>query len=146
MAAGTRLLAAPGAARPRLPVQLLPCRVERDGPAPVAAFLRVQPGPGGELWASFRGRRMGGRELPLPDGYQGLLLREEEQPPPGDEGDPQDRWVTVTGTFDAITDWGADAVPPPGGGLALALQWGPIAHAIHAPVSETEDSGEEAEP
>lgn len=47
MAAGTRLRAAPGAARPRLPVQLLPCRVERDGPAPVAAFLRVQPGPGG---------------------------------------------------------------------------------------------------
>ncbi|NXX02144.1 RNH2C Ribonuclease, partial [Larus smithsonianus] len=83
-----------------------------------------------ELWASFRGRRMGGRELPLPHGYQGLLLREEEQPPSGNEGDPQDRWVTVTGTFDAITDWGADAVPPPGGGLALALQWGPIAHAV----------------
>lgn len=43
-----------------------------------------------ELWASFRGRRMGGRELPLPHGYQGVLLREDE-PPPGHRGDPQVR-------------------------------------------------------
>ncbi|KAM7074614.1 ribonuclease H2 subunit C [Ciconia maguari] len=145
MAAGVRLRAAPGAVQPRLPAQLLPCRVERDGPAPVAAFLRAQPGPGGELWASFRGRRMGGRELPLPHGYRGVLLREEE-PPLGNEGDPQDRWVTVTGTFEVITDWGADTVPSPARGLALALQWGPLASAIHAPVRETDDSDEEAEP
>ncbi|XP_074714135.1 uncharacterized protein LOC141939007 isoform X2 [Strix uralensis] len=57
-----------------------------------------------------------------------------------------DRWVTVTGTFDVITDWGADAAPPPMGGLALALQWGPLAHAIHAPISEIDSSEEEAEP
>ncbi|XP_014814802.1 PREDICTED: ribonuclease H2 subunit C [Calidris pugnax] len=89
---------------------------------------------------------MGGRELPLPHGYRGVLLREDE-PPPGKEGDPQERWVAVTGTFDAITDWGADAVPPPSGGLAMALQWGALAHAIHAPISETEDiEEEEAEP
>ncbi|XP_049646881.1 ribonuclease H2 subunit C [Accipiter gentilis] len=144
MAAGVRLRAVPGEARPRLPVQLLPCRVGRDGPAPVAAFLRTQPGPGGELWASFRGRRMGGRELPLPHGYRGVLLREGDAPP-SDDKDPQERWVTVTGTFDVITDWEADVIPSPAGGLALALQWGPLAHAIHAPVPET-DSSEEAEP
>ncbi|KAF1591442.1 UNVERIFIED_CONTAM: Ribonuclease H2 subunit C, partial [Eudyptes pachyrhynchus] len=85
--------------------------------------------PPQELWASFRGRRMGGRELPLPHGYRGVLLREGE-PPPGDEGDPQDRWVTATGTFEVITEWGADAVPSPAGGLALALQWGPLARAV----------------
>lgn len=38
--------------------------------------------------------------------------------------------MTVTGTFDVITDWGADAVPSPSVGLALALQWGPLAHAV----------------
>ncbi|XP_030331269.1 ribonuclease H2 subunit C [Strigops habroptila] len=135
-AEAVRLRPGPGAAAP-LQAQLLPCRVQHDGPAPVAAFLRVQLGPGGELWASFRGRRMGGRDLPLPHGYRGVLLQEGD-PPHGDEG----RCVTVTGTFDAIRDWGADGVPPPGG-VALALQWGDIAQAIHAPVPE---SDKEAEP
>ncbi|XP_064293625.1 ribonuclease H2 subunit C [Phalacrocorax carbo] len=143
MAAGLRLRAAPGGAQPRLQAQLLPCRVLHDGPAPVGGFLRARPGPGGELWASFRGRRLGGRELPLPHGYQGVLLREGE-PPLGDEGDPEARCVTVTGTFDAITEWGADSVPSPAEGLALALQWEPLARAIHAPISD--DSDEEAEP
>ncbi|NXT33093.1 RNH2C Ribonuclease, partial [Pelecanoides urinatrix] len=85
--------------------------------------------PPPELWASFRGRRLGGRELPLPHGYRGVLVRGEE-PPPGRQGDPQERWVTVTGTFEVITEWGADAVPSPAGGLGLALQWGPLARAV----------------
>lgn len=38
--------------------------------------------------------------------------------------------MTVTGTFDVITDWEADVIPSPAGGLALALQWGPLAHAV----------------
>ncbi|XP_056366366.1 ribonuclease H2 subunit C [Oenanthe melanoleuca] len=133
-----RLRAAPAAPPEPLPVQLLPCRIQHDGPAPVAAFLRVQPGADGELWSSFRGRRLGGRELPLPPGYRGLVLRGEE---PGET--PQAGWVTPVGSFEAITDWGADAAPPPGRGLARALQWGPLAQALHAPVS---DSDEEAEP
>lgn len=46
--------------------------------------------PHQELWASFRGRRMGGRELPLPHGYRGVLLREGDAPP-SDDKDPQVR-------------------------------------------------------
>lgn len=134
-----RVRVPPGAAPEPLPVQLLPCRIQHDGPAPVAAFLRARPGPGGELWASFRGRRLGGRELPLPPGYRGLLLRGGE---PGEP--PEAGWVTLTGSFGAITDWGADTAPLPGRGLARALQWGPLAQALHAPVSEVSD--EEAEP
>ncbi|KAM4880102.1 ribonuclease H2 subunit C [Sylvia borin] len=141
-----RVRVPPGADPEPLPAQLLPCRIQHDGPAPVAAFLRVQPGPGGELCASFRGRRLGGRELPLPPGYRGVVLRGDEagEPPLGEPEDPQAEWVTVTGSFEAITDWGADAAPPPNRGLARALQWGPLAQALHAPV--TEDSEEEAGP
>ncbi|NXN93915.1 RNH2C Ribonuclease, partial [Rhinopomastus cyanomelas] len=115
-----------------LRAQLLPCRVGHDGPAAVSAFLRpkFEPGSdGGELWASFRGRLMGGRDIPLPPGYRGVLLQEND-PPASDEGDPQERWVTVTGTFDVITEWGIDAVPPQAGGLALAMQWGSLAPAV----------------
>ncbi|XP_054664320.1 ribonuclease H2 subunit C [Grus americana] len=121
-----------------LPLTLLLAEEGRDPADP-----HDEAGTDPELWASFRGRRLGGRELPLPPGYRGVLLREGE-PPPGDEGDPQDQWVKVMGTFDVITEWGADAVPSPTAGVALALQWGPLACAIHAPVSD--DSDEEAEP
>uniref|UniRef100_A0A8C3UAA4 Uncharacterized protein n=1 Tax=Catharus ustulatus TaxID=91951 RepID=A0A8C3UAA4_CATUS len=153
-----RVRVPPGAPPEPLPVQLLPCRIQHDGPAPVAVFLRPRPGPGGELWASFRGRRLGGRELPLPAGYRGLLLRGEEpgdpsQVRPGGQRPPEPPQVTLTGSFEAITDWGADTAPAPGQGLARALQWGPLAQAapltlplpqLHAPVSEGSD--EEAEP
>lgn len=93
-----------------------------------------------ELWASFRGRRLGGRERPLPHGYQGGIL--QRSPPSSLDSDLQE--VTVTATFGAITEWEADSVPPPQGGLAHALQWGPLAQAIHSPVPD--DSEEEAEP
>ncbi|KAM9178049.1 ribonuclease H2 subunit C [Mergus octosetaceus] len=122
MAAPVRVRAAPGGSPERLRAQLLPCRVGSDGPAPVGAFLRAQQGPGGELWASFRGRRLGGREVPLPPGYRGELLRRE--PPPGDEEDPKEQWVTVTATFGAITEWGADTVPPPRGGAGAGAAVG----------------------
>ncbi|NXU93230.1 RNH2C Ribonuclease, partial [Xiphorhynchus elegans] len=115
-----------------IPAQLLPCRVRHDGPAPVAAFMRVRTGPDGELWASFRGRRLGGRDLPLPPGYRGVLLRggEPGEPPLCDLGDPQPRWVSVWGSFETIRDWGADAAPAPGRGLARALQWGTLAREV----------------
>ncbi|NXQ41680.1 RNH2C Ribonuclease, partial [Catharus fuscescens] len=91
--------------------------------------------PPSELWASFRGRRLGGRELPLPAGYRGLLLRGEEpgdpsQVRPGGHRPPEPPPVTLTGSFEAITDWGADTAPAPGQGLARALQWGPLAQAV----------------
>ncbi|XP_053908479.1 ribonuclease H2 subunit C [Cuculus canorus] len=120
------------------PVQLLPCRVRSDGDAPVRAFLRAREGPQGDLWASFRGRRLGGRELPLPHGFRGAVLREEEPP----HGDPEERWLTETGTFGAVTEWGADAVPPPAMGLARALQWGSLAQALHAAVPEDDEDDE----
>ncbi|XP_068779810.1 ribonuclease H2 subunit C isoform X3 [Struthio camelus] len=92
---------------------------------------------GAALWASFRGRRLGGLELPLPHGYRGLVLAEGPN-------DAQGRRLQVTGTFRTVTAWEADAAPSPAEGLPLALVWAPLAQAIHAPVSH--DSDEEAEP
>ncbi|XP_071657614.1 ribonuclease H2 subunit C [Patagioenas fasciata] len=134
MAGGTRIRSgAPGL--PRLRLQMLPCRIQFNGAAPVDKFMGEPVEENGDLWASFRGRRLGGRELLLPHGFQGLVLQAG--------GDPQEPWVTVTGTFDRVMDWGADTVPSPNMGLALALQWGPVAVGIHAPVT---DDDEEAEP
>ncbi|XP_069738480.1 ribonuclease H2 subunit C [Phaenicophaeus curvirostris] len=127
-----------GPAGPVGPVQLLPCRVRSDGAAPVGAFLRVREEPGGDLWTSFRGRRLGGREVPLPHGFCGAVLGLDEPP----HGGPEEPSLWVSGTFGAIRDWGADAVPPPAVGLARALQWGSLAQALHAPVPE--DDEEEA--
>ncbi|XP_068779811.1 ribonuclease H2 subunit C isoform X4 [Struthio camelus] len=137
MAAPVRAELAAGPAAAAVAVHLLPCRVGHDGPAAVSAFFRPQAGPGPALWASFRGRRLGGLELPLPHGYRGLVLAEGPN-------DAQGRRLQVTGTFRTVTAWEADAAPSPAEGLPLALVWAPLAQAIHAPVSH--DSDEEAEP
>ncbi|XP_064359247.1 ribonuclease H2 subunit C [Dromaius novaehollandiae] len=137
MAAPVRAELAAGPAAAAVAVHLLPCRVGHDGPAAVGTFFRPQAGPGPELWASLRGRRLGGLEVPLPPGYRGLVLAEGP-------GDAQGWRLRTTGTFGAITAWGADAPPSPAAGLPLALAWAPLAHAIHAPVPD--DSDEEAEP
>ncbi|NXP70499.1 RNH2C Ribonuclease, partial [Ramphastos sulfuratus] len=139
MAAAIRLQAASVEPPPLLQVQLLPCRIGTDGPAPVASFLRPQRSADGALLASFRGRRLAGRDLALPGGFRGLLLREGESPP--GPTDPQPRGVSVAGSFDAIREWGADTAPS--GGLQRALQWAPLAQAIHSPVPDTEDEEEE---
>ncbi|NWV37217.1 RNH2C Ribonuclease, partial [Grantiella picta] len=118
-----------------LPAQLLPCRVQHDGPAPVAAFLRVRPGPGGGCGQSSP-QPLSGTELPK---SPSVGQRAPFSPPLGGLSPPfpltfalcrQAGWVTVTGTFAAITDWGADAAPHPDRGLARALQWGPLAQAV----------------
>ncbi|XP_030825876.1 ribonuclease H2 subunit C isoform X2 [Camarhynchus parvulus] len=72
MAAPVRVRVPPGAPPEPLPVQLLPCRIQHDGPAPVAAFLRARPGPdGGRLGDSDRDVR----------GHHGLGVT--APPPPG---------------------------------------------------------------
>lgn len=78
----------------------------RFGPPTLFTFA-----PSPELWASFRGRRLGGRELPLPHGYRGVLLREGD-PPHGHEGDPQVRLSHTLGVG-CHPPWGRTPRIPP---------------------------------
>lgn len=59
-----------------------------------------------ELWASFRGRRLGGRERPLPHGYQGGIL--QRSPPSSLDSDLQ-----VTLPHGCATVTYICVIPPP---------------------------------
>lgn len=103
-------------------VQSLPCSIEYDGPAAVGARMIVRgegarallkfpcahpdmiiSAPfetlGDALESAFRGRKLRGRDAPLPAGVTGCVL------------DTTDGDASIRGTFDRVRVWGHDAQP-----------------------------------
>ncbi|KAL8769951.1 MAG: hypothetical protein Q9209_004198 [Squamulea sp. 1 TL-2023] len=57
---------------------LLPCRIHHDGPVNATRrYWDPQHDKDGNLEAYFRGRKLKGREVKLPEGYKGVVVREE---------------------------------------------------------------------
>ncbi|XP_059574543.1 ribonuclease H2 subunit C [Alligator mississippiensis] len=120
---------------PREPLHLLPCALRHDGPAPVGRYFTPAVRQGARLKSvSFRGRRLLGQDLPVPTGYVGLVLKEDEKPCSEDE----ERRVRVKSTFTALTAWTREQAPSADDALQGALGWPHIAQAIHAPVADEE--------
>ncbi|XP_006129747.1 ribonuclease H2 subunit C [Pelodiscus sinensis] len=121
-------------AAPRDVLHLLPCAVEHSGRAPVDRYFtpairqRSQ-----EKSVSFRGRSLKGQDVPVPQGYVGLVLKEDQRPCTEEE-----RTVRLESTFSALTVWNLEQPPSADDGLFLALSWPGIAEAIHAPVLKKE--------
>ena len=66
---------APDAARNCHP-HLLPCRIHHDGPVEAGdRYWRPEKSDDGKQTAYFRGRRLQGRTLTVPDGYKGMAAR-----------------------------------------------------------------------
>lgn len=100
-------------------VHSLPCKIHHDGPAPVSEYFRCEnlqatrqdshiPDQHDVSVATFRGRKLLGREEKLPEGMFGLICREtgeEEEEATGS------RILQVESNFDSITYWKQDAVP-----------------------------------
>ncbi|CAK6964587.1 ribonuclease H2 subunit C [Scomber scombrus] len=62
---------------PRVPVHLMPCEIEHNGPAQVSQYLTAtMKDRKYEKTVSFRGRGLKGQELSCPQGYTGLVLKE----------------------------------------------------------------------
>ncbi|XP_060711605.1 ribonuclease H2 subunit C [Hemiscyllium ocellatum] len=114
-------------------VHLLPARVESDGSASVGQYfspaIRHRDGA---LQVSFRGRPLLGRDLPLPPGYVGLVLKEDHRPCLEEE----DRTVSVTSAFCSLTYWNLESRPTEDDSVAMAMGWTQIAKALHAPVED----------
>ncbi|KAI9138636.1 ribonuclease H2 non-catalytic subunit-domain-containing protein [Paraphysoderma sedebokerense] len=112
---------------------LLPCNIDHDGPAKVSSYFVVNEAKNetdllnGESTtqhtdkqyeASFRGRHLRGRNVPIPPGYQGHILQEtsvndhhiysneEDQ----DNHDPKRTFKSVY-KFNEIMLWGHDEFP-----------------------------------
>eukprot|EP00041_Stephanoeca_diplocostata_P019301 m.414124 g.414124 ORF g.414124 m.414124 type:complete len:193 (+) comp21267_c0_seq8:150-728(+) len=83
----------------------------------------------GNLTAAFRGRRLKGRRIQLPKGYQGVVLRTEGTVHSDDQG----RTWRPANKFDNFTYWNMDSVPSNNDPVVQALEWVKIARAVHEP-------------
>lgn len=121
-------------------VHLLPCTVETTGPCPVGRYFETLITDGdlpGSLQTYFRGRKLVGAQLQLPESYSGAVVRREVAQPAGDEeaGVAGMVWH-ATAAFESFCYWNHDAAPHPTDGVQRALQWIALAEEMHAPVSE----------
>jgi hypothetical protein len=74
---------------------------------------------------------MRGCELALPEGFQGTVL--ERQANEESESTTANAWKAV-GKFNGLHYWGHDTTPSATDGLRRALDWLPLAAAVHGPV------------
>ncbi|KAJ5349698.1 hypothetical protein N7541_007425 [Penicillium brevicompactum] len=104
---------------------IIPCRVHHDGPVESLDryWMPVNDEKDNTQTAHFRGRKLRGRRVALPDGYQGVVAIPTDRmlPPtqrPGNEGIEDETEVEepvkvleTQGTFDDFVVWGHEAVP-----------------------------------
>ncbi|XP_069036403.1 ribonuclease H2 subunit C [Lepisosteus oculatus] len=115
------------------PVHLLPCEVEHDGPAQVDRFFSAAVKEReSDKSVSFRGRGLRGREVSCPEGYTGLVLKEDHRP----VSEEEERSLRVRTVFSSLTYWNLETPPSSDDGVAMAMSWPDIAGAIHGPVED----------
>ncbi|XP_071974044.1 ribonuclease H2 subunit C [Engystomops pustulosus] len=112
-------------------LHLLPCQIQRQGPARVREYFSpaMRDTPAGKE-VSFRGRILRGQEVTAPAGYMGIVLKEDHRPCSEEE----DRCLNVRSTFQSFTQWNLETPASADDVLVQSLAWPKIASAIHAPV------------
>ncbi|KAL1869924.1 hypothetical protein Daus18300_005385 [Diaporthe australafricana] len=62
---------------------VLPCRIQHDGPiSSTDAYWKPSQEPDGKRVAYFRGRKLHGKALKVPEGYRGVVVDKTEAPKP----------------------------------------------------------------
>ncbi|KAM3555452.1 hypothetical protein MY1884_005573 [Beauveria asiatica] len=105
---------------------LLPCRIHHNGSIdPVGAYWRPTDNKDNSKEAYFRGRRLKGKTLPLPQSYRGVVLerkadelkKEAPQPCDGEAADDDDvvametvGKMQATGQFDEMVIWSHESM------------------------------------
>lgn len=106
---------------------LLPCHIHQDGPANASPrYWKPQSAADGTAESYFRGRRLKGKEVNIPEGYRGVVIKQGKNQripvkPTGDLPKDEDADADVSemeevGTleelaeFDATMLWGHESV------------------------------------
>jgi len=102
---------------------ILPCTIKHNGPISAAQrYWNPTLEADGTSTAYFRGRKLQGRKIALPEGYQGAVLQKTEKQVgapalPDEDGMVEDAVQVETnimeqqGSFEEIMVWGHEAVP-----------------------------------
>ncbi|KAA8895908.1 ribonuclease H2, subunit C [Sphaerosporella brunnea] len=107
---------------------LLPCKIHHDGNTNASEkywTVTTDSDTTKTKTAYFRGRRLVGKDMPLPDGYTGAVLNTtgEIVAPSAEEIDDGEKVETKVcaevAVFDAITVWGHEVAPESSSGDAM---------------------------
>ncbi|KVI03069.1 uncharacterized protein C12B10.15c [Cynara cardunculus var. scolymus] len=125
-------------------VHQLPCCIKYNGPSPVSHYFKPKPN-GIEVdglnvkEAYFRGRRLQGTTVPLPDDYSGFVIgRKSSAKRKACNNDANTTYWQMNAKFENITLWNHDNLPSKEDGFLRAFHWLHVAKALHKPVT-TED-------
>ncbi|KAI9901446.1 hypothetical protein N3K66_003263 [Trichothecium roseum] len=111
------------ASKAKAVANLLPCKVQHDGPVdPIEAYWKPTKEDNGIQTAYFRGRKLQGKTVSLPQNYRGVVMRRKGDQPKANEMPEDDDVVEVdmsapemgamevTAEFDNVVIWGHEAV------------------------------------
>ncbi|GBF65098.1 ribonuclease H2 subunit C [Trichophyton mentagrophytes] len=131
-------------------MNILPCRIHHDGPVEVSKRYWNPVNDGGAdnkqpvSTAYFRGRKLRGRSVPVPDGYHGVVVTKlpevetvckrvvgHENEDEEDNEEPLLQLETV-GRFPAFTVWEHEKLPTDDDLYVRSMEeWVSFAHSIH---------------
>ncbi|XP_030500306.2 uncharacterized protein C12B10.15c [Cannabis sativa] len=126
-------------------VHLLPCNIKFDGPCSVADYFKPKS-TGVEIEglkleeAHFRGRKLQGTTLSLPEGYSGFVLGKRglgKRKASSMVGEDSNCWE-MNAKFKNLTYWKHDSLPSHQDTFVRSFHWLAVAKAMHQPV-EAED-------
>ncbi|KAG0123826.1 ribonuclease H2, subunit C [Tuber indicum] len=138
-------------------IHLLPCHVKHTGSANATKHWIVNAGEvDGTKVAHFRGRKLVGKPVSLPEGYSGHILAVTDEAPKGaiekskrnrpmeEEGEEKREVKVFKGlaNFDDVVVWGHDIAPEEGGEYVVKgmNEWVGLASKIHSFGDEGEES------
>ncbi|KAJ5415463.1 hypothetical protein N7465_004158 [Penicillium sp. CMV-2018d] len=138
---------------PQCTPNIIPCRIHHDGPIDsLDRYWKVKDEKDNTQTAHFRGRKLRGRRVALPDGYQGVVATPTDRVLPATqraesdgaedvEAEPEEpvKIMEMQSTFDEFVVWGHEALPAADDTFVKGVEeWLQFADAMHtAPTSVT---------
>nr|GMD07394.1 ribonuclease H2 subunit C [Ipomoea batatas] len=121
-------------------VHQLPCCIKYNGPSEVSHYFRpkhtdvVLDGLSVEE-AHFRGRKLQGATLPIPQGYSGFVLGKRKPDGKANTSEENSNCWEMKAKFQNITYWNHDTPPSQNDDLSRAFHLFAVAKSLHRPVS-----------
>ncbi|XP_015880372.2 uncharacterized protein C12B10.15c [Ziziphus jujuba] len=128
-------------------VHLLPCAVKYDGPSSVSDYFkpkstRLEVEGLSVKEAHFRGRKLQGATISIPDGYSGFVVGKKNLGKQKDANSSEENlncWE-MNAKFKNITYWNHDNLPSQDDAFLCSFHWLSVAKSLHKPVA-AEDLG-----
>lgn len=129
-------------------MHLLPCGTNYTGPAAVDDYFKIKAAGTNEdgivmKEAAFRGRKLMGSTLVIPDGFCGFVLKKdvglnrEKAKVESEDKEAFDVWEADS-KFGEFTYWNHDTLPSKADHIRSVMEWLPVSAALHEEVTADE--------